>query len=71
MKCTVCGTENMADSSVCVKCGSPLPAAEQNSKPEENQNQTDDHLRPGRNTKDKGSSDGIAEKDLEQVSGDG
>ena len=41
MKCTVCGTENMADSSVCVKCGSPLPVAEQNSKPEENQNQTE------------------------------
>ena len=41
MKCTVCGTENMADSSVCVKCGSPLPVAEQHSKPEENQNQTE------------------------------
>ncbi len=39
MKCTVCGTENMADSSVCVKCGNPLPLTEQNSKPEEKQNQ--------------------------------
>ena len=38
MKCTVCGTENMADSMVCVKCGSKL-VPEQPPKPEETQNQ--------------------------------
>ena len=29
MKCPVCGTQNMADSVTCVKCGSALPVADQ------------------------------------------